>query len=60
MLRQWDALQGEWERKLNVVAVTPVRANEIAARWAGWTAADPNRLDRDGETAGRCTSHTAR
>ena len=49
-LTRWVELEAEWERRLNVVAVTPPKAQEMAARWAAWIAADPDRLDRAGES----------
>jgi integrase len=49
VLRRWAEMQAEWERKLNVVSVTPERAREIAAHWAAWIAADFGRLDCAGE-----------
>ena len=51
LLLQWANMKAEWERRLNVVAVTPMRAAEIAATWAAWVAADMSRLERDGEDA---------
>jgi hypothetical protein len=51
ILGKWEALQREWERKLNVVAIPPGRTKEIAAQWAAFIAADLDRLDRDGEGA---------
>jgi integrase len=48
VLKQWVALQAEWERKLNLVSLTPERAQEIAAQWAAWIASGA-RLDTDGE-----------
>lgn len=32
-LQQWAELEAGWERKLNVVALTPERVREIAERW---------------------------
>jgi integrase len=39
ILRQWAELEADWQRKLNVVALTPKTAAEIAAKWAAWVAA---------------------
>ncbi len=50
VLRQWAEREAEWERKLNVVVVTPERAAEIAARWAAWIAGGAA-LDTGGETS---------
>lgn len=49
-LTRWGELEAEWERRLNVVAVTPSKAREMTARWAAWIVADPDRLDRAGES----------
>lgn len=44
ILTQWASLEAEWERRLNVVALTPERAKEVAAHWASWIDADLGRL----------------
>jgi integrase len=38
LLQRWADLEAQWERRLNVVALTPDKAREIAARWAAWIA----------------------
>jgi integrase len=38
LLQRWADLEAQWERRLNVVALTPDKAREIAAGWAGWIA----------------------
>jgi integrase len=50
VLRQWAEREAEWERKLNVVAATPEKAAEIAARWAASLAGGAT-LDTGGETS---------
>jgi hypothetical protein len=42
---KWDALVVEWERRLNVVALTPERAREVAAGWAVSVAGGSTKLD---------------
>lgn len=44
-LRRWPGvlvryaeMEAEWERLLNVVALTPATAQEVAAKWAAWIA----------------------
>jgi hypothetical protein len=50
VLRQWADLEAGWERKLNVVAATPERAREIAAKWAASVAA-AGIIKADGRTS---------
>ncbi len=38
VLRKWSNMQSDWERALNVVAMTPERAQHVAAGWAAWIA----------------------
>jgi hypothetical protein len=38
VLRQWAAQEAEWDRRLNVVVLTPDKAREVAAQWAAWIA----------------------
>ena len=45
LLERWAEQQAEWERKLNVVTLTPERALQIGARWAEWIAAGGAKLD---------------
>jgi hypothetical protein len=44
-LLKWDALVMEWECRLNVVALTPERAREVAARWAVSVAGGSTKLE---------------
>ena len=44
VLRRYAEMEAEWERRLNVVDLTPERAKEIAAHWASWVDADLGRL----------------
>ncbi len=52
VLAQYAAMEAEWERRLNLVVLTPSDAQVIAAQWAAWIAGDFSRLDRGGEAAG--------
>jgi integrase len=36
LLLQWEAMVADWERRLNVVVMTPERAAEVAAQWVAW------------------------
>lgn len=45
VLSEWAKMEAEWERRLNVVALTPDAAREVAAKWAAWITADPGRLE---------------
>ena len=49
--RRWAEMEAGWERKLNVVSLTPQRAQELAATWAAWIAADQGRLECSEEDA---------
>ena len=51
ILTQWASLEAEWERRLNVVDLTPERAAEVAAHWASWVDADLGRLQGTPEDA---------
>jgi len=45
VLHEWEVRVAEWERRLNVVALTPEKAREVAAQWA---ASVGDSLDADG------------
>jgi integrase len=47
-LAKWQAWEAEWERMLAAEALTPERAQEIAAGWAAWLA-NGGVLDMGGE-----------
>ena len=47
-LTRWAGLRAERERRLDVTAVAPSKAQEMAARWA-WIVAGSDRLDRADE-----------
>jgi hypothetical protein len=51
VLRRWAEMEVEWERKLSVVALTPGAAQQVAATWAAWIAADLGRLVGDPKDA---------
>jgi hypothetical protein len=51
-LLKWDALVVEWEGRLNVVALTPERARELAAKWAVSVAGGSTKLDTAARGAG--------
>ncbi len=47
VLQRFAEMEAEWERRLNIVSLTPETAAELAARWAAWVAADLGRLEGD-------------
>ena len=50
VLDQWASMEADWERKLNVVSLTPERANTLTAGWVAWIAAG-HPLETAGETS---------
>lgn len=46
ILAEWQTRVAEWERRANVVTLTPTYAREIAAGWAAWVSQDLTRLHR--------------
>ena len=50
VLRRYADMEAGWERRLNVVAVTPENAGAIVAKWAAWIAGGAP-LEMAGETS---------
>ena len=50
VLQRWEDMLAGWERRSNVVTLTPERAATLAAQWAAWVAGG-GRLDTGDETS---------
>lgn len=50
LLRQWVELEAEWERRLNLVVMTPDRAKAVTAQWVASIAAG-GLVESNGETS---------